>query len=104
MNWWGVLKKLKIEFHERSAGAIMARYVFHSERTPSLRFWLESGRFHCFGCGLEGTAEEFLEKYFFRYRHGEVILRKSEVEAIRFFINSLPDPPNPDQLDLPLKF
>mgnify|MGYP001582364313 FL=1 len=101
MNWWGVLKKLKIEFRERSTGAIMAHCVFHIEQTPSLRFWPESGRFHCFGCGSEGSAEEFLARYFFRYRHNRVVLRNNEVGAIRQFLETLPDPPNPDQLDLP---
>ncbi len=104
MNWWVVLKKLKIEFHERSTGAIMAHCVFHQERTPSLRFWPKSGRFHCFGCGLEGTAEEFLVKYFFRYPYDRIVLRNNEITAIRHLLETLPDPPNPNQLDLPLKF
>lgn len=32
---------------------------FHRERTPSFYINLKNQTFHCFGCGVEGTREEF---------------------------------------------
>jgi DNA primase len=35
---------------------------FHNEKTPSFTVNLERGFFHCFGCGVGGTAFDFLMK------------------------------------------
>lgn len=32
---------------------------FHRERTPSFYIDTEHDRFHCFGCGVQGTRDEF---------------------------------------------
>jgi hypothetical protein len=38
----------------------MAKCPFHDERTPSMAVNPETGRYHCFGCGANGTAVSFL--------------------------------------------
>jgi DNA primase len=35
---------------------------FHKEKTPSLMVVRASQKFHCFGCGSEGDAKDFIEK------------------------------------------
>ncbi|MDP9477300.1 MAG: CHC2 zinc finger domain-containing protein [Actinomycetota bacterium] len=46
------------EFKPRSAGRLEGRCVApdHEDRTPSLSIYTESGRFHCYGCGLDGDV------------------------------------------------
>ena len=34
----------------------MALCVFHDEKTPSLRVYPQSQRFHCYGCGRNGDV------------------------------------------------
>jgi DNA primase len=38
----------------------MALCPFHPDRRPSLAFYVDSGRYHCFGCGSTGDAVDFI--------------------------------------------
>ncbi len=46
------------EFKPRSAGRLEGRCIApdHEDRGPSMSVYTESGRFHCFGCGLDGDV------------------------------------------------
>ena len=33
---------------------------FHNEKTPSFKVNISTGRFHCFGCGADGTVVDLL--------------------------------------------
>ncbi|MDP9481360.1 MAG: CHC2 zinc finger domain-containing protein [Actinomycetota bacterium] len=46
------------EFKPRSAGRLEGRCIApdHEDRSPSLSIYTESGRVHCFGCGLDGDV------------------------------------------------
>uniref|UniRef100_A0A7C5AM47 Zinc finger CHC2-type domain-containing protein n=1 Tax=Desulfobacca acetoxidans TaxID=60893 RepID=A0A7C5AM47_9BACT len=46
-------------------GNAMALCPFHEDKKPSLSVNLETGYFHCFGCGAEGDVFDFYQK-----RHG----------------------------------
>lgn len=35
---------------------------FHEEKTPSLMVVRKSQKFYCFSCGIEGDANDFIEK------------------------------------------
>lgn len=39
---------------------VFIRCIFHNEDTPSCK--LEGNRFHCFGCGADGDAVDFIMK------------------------------------------
>jgi DNA primase len=60
VRWDTVLHRLGISHKVRSTGNVIAPCVFHRERTPSLFFWRKGFRFHCFGCGTEGTIIDFV--------------------------------------------
>ena len=36
---------------------------FHGERTPSFYVNTASNRYHCFGCGVDGDAIEFVRRH-----------------------------------------
>lgn len=36
---------------------------FHSERTASCMLYADTNRFHCFGCGADGSVIDFVMKY-----------------------------------------
>lgn len=42
-------------------GIYKARCPFHQERTPSFTVTQRQQTFHCFGCGLNGNAKDFLD-------------------------------------------
>lgn len=61
--WSEVLTRLGIRHRQYRSGRVAALCVFHRERTPSLMFWPESGRFHCHGCQHNGDLIDFLVDY-----------------------------------------
>lgn len=61
--WSAVLTRLGIPHRVYPSGRVAALCVFHRERTPSLMFWPESGRFHCHGCQNGGDLIDFLVEY-----------------------------------------
>jgi DNA primase len=46
----------------RSGSGFIAACPFHEDRRPSLRFYPESARFQCFGCGAHGDVVAFLQR------------------------------------------
>lgn len=62
-DWPAVLSRFGIQHRIFASGRVVARCVFHSERTPSLSFWPESGRFHCHGCQKGGDLIDFVAMY-----------------------------------------
>ncbi|MDP9487470.1 MAG: CHC2 zinc finger domain-containing protein [Actinomycetota bacterium] len=46
------------EFELKGAGRLEGRCIApdHEDRGPSMAVYTESGRFHCFGCGLDGDV------------------------------------------------
>jgi hypothetical protein len=59
-SWEEVLMGLEIAFRKRSTGTLVSLCSLHMEKTPSCRYYPQSGRFHCYGCGADGTKEELL--------------------------------------------
>ncbi|MCF8786076.1 DNA primase [Rhodococcus ruber] len=49
-----------LDLKPAGAGRIKALCPLHSERTPSFTINIAWGRFHCFGCGADGDAIDFL--------------------------------------------
>ncbi|WP_051233982.1 CHC2 zinc finger domain-containing protein [Butyrivibrio sp. NC3005] len=45
----------------RVDGKGMCRCPFHNDRNPSMKV---DGRYHCFGCGADGDATDFVANYF----------------------------------------
>lgn len=61
--WAAVLTRLGIPHRVYRSGRIAALCVFHHERTPSLMFWPDSGRFHCLGCQRNGDVIDFVVEH-----------------------------------------
>lgn len=51
---------LLCSFKRRPSGAIVRCCVFHDDDNPSLHFYTDSKRFHCYGCGAEGNIIDFV--------------------------------------------
>lgn len=47
----------------KSGRVYKALCPFHSEKTPSFVIWPDSGRYKCFGCGVNGDAIQFLRNF-----------------------------------------
>ena len=63
----------------RSGSGFVAACPFHEDRSPSLRFYPEQARFHCFGCGARGDVFAFLQRL-----HGKsfpAVVRELAVEV-----------------------
>ena len=41
--------------------------LWHKEKDPSLTFYLDTGQYHCFGCGKHGKISEFISEYIKNY-------------------------------------
>ena len=63
ISWFGLMHaygiRLRMSKTDLSAKACCP---FHGEKTPSFRVDLEKDTFHCFGCGAEGDAIDFVMK------------------------------------------
>ena len=64
-SWREICEILKIPLTPedavvRKCGVIYIICRFHREKTPSLKFWEESGGFQCFGCGWRGDKIKFI--------------------------------------------
>lgn len=60
--WKKVLAKFDLPISRiRQSGSYVLSCPFHQERTPSFQIWVNgSGRYHCHGCGSDGTMIEFV--------------------------------------------
>uniref|UniRef100_A0A6M3KGL9 Putative primase n=1 Tax=viral metagenome TaxID=1070528 RepID=A0A6M3KGL9_9ZZZZ len=68
--------EIKSEFTKMTtSGEVQTLCCFHDETSPSLSINMFSGKFHCFGCGVEGDIFTFRQKL-----HGETF-----PQALRFF-------------------
>lgn len=47
---------------KRAGKNIVALCPFHNEKTGSFYIYLDKNRYHCFGCGVNGDAIEFIMK------------------------------------------
>ena len=47
--------------YARSGSKGLALCPFHQEKTPSFMLDAKSERFHCYGCGISGSVQEFRE-------------------------------------------
>lgn len=71
IRWDEILSKLGIRFKGTvklgQSGFGLGNYkclcIFHKEKTASLVFFENSGRFHCFGCGESGDIFDFISLY-----------------------------------------
>ncbi len=57
-----VIKSYGIELHEHGK-EYRCLCPFHSEKTPSFTVTPSKGRYHCFGCGSNGDAIQFVENF-----------------------------------------
>lgn len=75
LSWRDVLTYLGIQFETRKSGVLVARCVFHREKTPSLTLYPRPGqlRFCCYGCGYSGHMMKFLRQYFGMWELDEVV-------------------------------
>ncbi len=106
-DWPSILGKFDIPFKIKPSGSLLASCCFHAEHTPSLKFWPDSGNFHCFGCGASGDKLVFIGKKLFgrSFSTGSRIYQH-EVTIAQRFVNELPrrGHDNPDQQDMFLAF
>jgi len=58
-HWSEFYSKLLPDIQKVGGQQIKAAYPFHSDGDPSLSIKVDSGRFHCFGCGKSGDALKF---------------------------------------------
>ena len=63
----------------------MLKCPFHDDEKPSMKVYLETGTFHCFGCGRSGDTIEFIQQKENCTKH-EAILKAQG------FIGALPSP------------
>jgi hypothetical protein len=96
-EWEQVLHALKLfsSFKQRSTGVLVGRCVFHQEKTPSLHFYPDSKRFHCYGCGVDGDMVEFVVEY-----QGFYLYSGAYFEGLKRFFQNLPTIVAPGQLQL----
>lgn len=96
LSWKTILNRLGIPYKERSTGRIYALCVLHKEKTPSLVFYPDSGRYKCYGCGYHGTKLDFLRKIYEPYniRTDEDICAEIRDFGIRWV-------PDPNQIEIP---
>ena len=47
----------------RNGNIHQAPCPFHNEKTPSFSVFPDSGTFHCFGCGAQGDAIDFVMRH-----------------------------------------
>jgi DNA primase len=70
--WVDILSKLGIKFKRTGylgGGNFKCLCIFHKEKTASLIFLRNSGRFHCFGCGESGDMFHFISRYLTGNKH-----------------------------------
>jgi len=91
VTWPQVFCVLRIRAKRVGDGKFLALCPFHSERTPSCRFWPKSQRFFCFGCHSTGDMIQFV------CRHYDVT---EDHFLVAEFFASLPILPLPEQLPL----
>jgi len=53
---------------------------FHNDEDPSLKIYLETNTFNCFGCGATGDVIEFIERYDKRGKHEAILKAKSMID------------------------
>jgi hypothetical protein len=67
----------------------MALCPFHSEKTPSMRIYGSSQRFHCYGCGRDGNVVDLLglvegcEISYDRVRQLPAVLQQERIQFFR---------------------
>jgi hypothetical protein len=66
-------QKQKEDFVTTSNMRILVCCPFHDEQTPSCYFDMALTKFHCFGCGKEGTFDEFHAGLHVKHKPGERI-------------------------------
>lgn len=64
MPYKNVLSFYKKELKKVQPGTKSAKACcpFHDDNNPSFSFYLDNGRFKCFGCGEEGSIIDFVMK------------------------------------------
>ena len=63
ISWFGLMHAYGIRLRMSNTDlSALACCPFHGEKTPSFRVDLETDTFHCFGCGAEGNAIDFVMK------------------------------------------
>ena len=59
--------------------------IFHNEKTPSLRVYSSSQRFHCYGCGKNGNVFDLiLAVYKLEEQHISILPEASQKEDLLF--------------------
>ena len=84
--WKSILKILGLQAKKINHG-LKIKCIFHEEKTPSLRFFDDSGKYFCYGCRKKGDKFDFVAFF---------IKRGNKTAAMKFFARhfSLPLPFN----------
>ena len=88
----GILSKRLQQFQQTGGAWAKAVCPFHPDTKPSFFINMDSGVFHCFGCGVKGRLQELLDRLGIKgIRAADVVAERQPERRRVNEINELPD-------------